>query len=59
MRISYGALAITEIQGQKMFVIVDALLATSISQLELRKAICSLARHGDKVEKNLTGKDLY
>ena len=48
MRISYGALAITEIQGQKMFVIVDALLATSISQLD-----------GDKVEKNLTGKDLY
>ncbi|MDX1563840.1 MAG: HEAT repeat domain-containing protein [Phycisphaeraceae bacterium] len=59
MRISYGALAISEIQGKKMFVIVDALLAKSASPLELRKAICSLARHGDKVEKNLTGKDIY
>ena len=59
MRMSYGALAIKEINGKNMFVIVDALPAASAESSSLRKSICSVARHGDKVELNLTEKDVH
>ncbi|MBI1372374.1 MAG: hypothetical protein GC159_06380 [Phycisphaera sp.] len=59
MRMSYGALAINDVGDTPMFVMVDTVLISAADANEVRKTILGLARHGDRVEKSLTGKDLH
>ena len=59
MKIAFGALAINQHNNQKMFVMVDAMLNDSTDTTELRKSIASVAKHGDRVENDLTGKDVH
>ena len=58
MRMSFGALAINDHGDEGFLVIVDTLLAQTAQPIALRKSIDSVAKHGDKMEKQLTGQDV-
>ena len=58
MRMSFGALAINDHANDSFLVVVDTLLADAAQPVELRKSIDSVAKHGDKIERVLTGKDV-
>ena len=55
---TFGAMAIVEHGGQKLFVLRDTFLAEALKPVELRKCIANLAKHGDRLEKTLTGMDV-
>lgn len=59
MSIPYGAFAITKIEGKDSIVIVDTWLAKSIQDIELRKAVFTIAIVGDEIESKIHHEDRY
>lgn len=57
-KLSYGALAIAEVDGKDHFVLVNTQLARTAQPLELRKSILLIAEKADAMEKRLTGQDV-
>ncbi|MBI4577943.1 MAG: hypothetical protein HY722_16905 [Planctomycetes bacterium] len=57
-RISYGAVAIYDIDGKPCFVMTDSILAKNVSSAALRKSVLTLADKGDWLEKQISSEDL-
>ena len=55
---TFGAMAIVDHDGQKLFVLRDTFLFDTVKPVALRKCIANLAKHGDRLEKTLTGMDV-
>lgn len=53
----HGSLAIREINGQKMFVVINAYPRSTIAPEEIRRSVLEIANQADQVEQHLTGKD--
>lgn len=57
LTIPTGAFGLRDINGQPNFVMVDTMLAVSVTPSALAKHIENIATRADKVEKGLTGED--
>ncbi|MCE1245609.1 MAG: YbjN domain-containing protein [Firmicutes bacterium] len=57
MNLPFGAFAVSQVEGQNYFVMVDTYLASSVTYEELALSIMCLAKSGDKMEKMLMGED--
>ena len=55
--ISHGAIAVREIDGEKMFVMVDTYPRSTVDAEDVRRSALELAHRADAVEKLLTGLD--
>lgn len=58
-RLSYGAVALYELDGKECFVMLETILAKNMSSAVLRKAVLTLADKGDWLEKQLIAEDLH
>ncbi|MCD4784254.1 MAG: YbjN domain-containing protein [Candidatus Eremiobacteraeota bacterium] len=58
MNLPFGAIALSNVEGETYFVLVDTYLAESVTAEELNASISTLARAGDKMERMLIGDDL-
>jgi hypothetical protein len=59
MSIPYGAVGIASLDDSLCFAMVDSHLRENIHPESLAESIMSLARHGDSIEKSLSGDDQY
>lgn len=59
MSITYGAIALVELDDTLCFAMVDSYIRETIHPQDLAQSIMSLAKHGDSIEKSLSDKDLY
>jgi len=59
LKMSYGAIAVKEINGDRFFVALDTQLVKTAQVTELVKSILCVAQHGDALEMAITGKDVY
>ncbi len=57
--ILHGALAIAEIDGQAVFVMVDNYPRSTVDPEEIRRSVLEVAHRADGIEKLLTGQDLH
>ncbi len=53
----HGSLAIREIDGQKMFVVINAYPRSTVAPEEIRRSVLEIAAQSDLVEQRLTGHD--
>ena len=53
----HGSLAIREINGQKMFVVINAYPRSTVAPEEIRRSVLEIAAEADQVEQLLTGRD--
>jgi serine/threonine-protein kinase len=53
----HGSLAIREIDGQKMFVVINAYQRSTVAPEEIRRSVLEIAAQADQVEQRLTGHD--
>lgn len=53
----HGSLAIREIDGQKMFVVINAYPRSTVAPEEIRRSVLEIADQADQVEQHLTGQD--
>ncbi|MCX7421308.1 MAG: serine/threonine-protein kinase [Planctomycetia bacterium] len=53
----HGSLAIREIDGHKMFVMINAYPRSTVAPEEIRRSVLEIASHADQVEHHLTGQD--
>jgi serine/threonine-protein kinase len=58
-RMPFGAIALRELEGRTVFVMVQNLHRAALDPEEIQDSVLSLARWADAVEKKLTGKDAY
>ncbi len=55
--VMHGSLAIREIDGQKMFVVINAYPRSTVAPEEIRRSVSEIAAQADQVEQHLTGQD--
>ncbi len=55
--VMHGSLAIREIDGQKMFVVINAYPRSTVAPEEIRRSVSEIAAQADQVEQLLTGQD--
>lgn len=55
--VMHGSLAIREINGQKMFVVINAYPRSTVAPEEIRRSVLEIAVQADQVEQLLTGVD--
>lgn len=55
--VMHGSLAIREIDGQKMFVVINAYPRSTVEPEEIRRSVIEIAAQADQVEQHLTGQD--
>ncbi len=53
----HGSLAIREINGQKMFVVINAYPRSTVAPEEIRRSVLEIAAQADQVEQRLTQQD--
>lgn len=58
-RISHGAIAIREIDGQEQFVVVNSYPRGTVDSEEIRRSVIDVAFHADAIENLLTGHDVH
>jgi eukaryotic-like serine/threonine-protein kinase len=56
--IMHGSLAVRDIDGQPMFVIINAYPRSTVAPEEIRRSVVAIATYADRVEQLLTGEDL-
>lgn len=56
--VMHGSLAIRNIEGQKMFVFINAYPRSTVAPEEIRRSVLEIAAQADQVEHLLTGQDL-
>lgn len=56
--VMHGSLAIRDIDGQAMFVVLNAYPRSTVSPEEVRRSVLDIAAQADRVEKKLTGLDV-
>lgn len=59
MSICHGAIAIASLDDKLCFAMVASYLRENVHPEEIAESIMSLARHGDSVEKSLSGEDRF
>lgn len=57
-QIPHGSLAIREIDGREMFVMVNSHLRSTVDVEEIRRSIIEVSTRADEIENRLTGEDL-
>ena len=57
LRMAFGAIAIHDIDGRAVLVVVDTLHGPTTHPDALRTAVKSIAKHADRIEKFITNKD--
>jgi serine/threonine-protein kinase len=57
--VSYGSLAIDDVNGKPCFVMVNTYPRSTCDPGEVRRSVLDVARWADEVERVLTGKDQY
>ncbi len=55
----HGSLAIRDIDGKPMFVVINAYLRSTVAPEEIRLSVIDIAAQADEVERQLTGQDLF
>lgn len=55
----HGSLAIREINGQKMFVVINAYPRSTVAPEEIRQSVLEIAAQADQVEERLTEQDQH
>ena len=59
LRLSFGAIALRDRDGQPLFVMVDTHLRKTVSPADIRKSVLLLAEKGDALEEALTKADQH
>lgn len=57
--VMHGSLAIRVIDGQKMFVVINAYPRSTVAPEEIRRSVLEIAVQADQVENLLTGQDIH
>jgi serine/threonine-protein kinase len=57
--LTHGSLSIREVNGQPMFVMSKAFPRASVTAAEVRAAVQEIAKHSDRVERELSPADLF
>ncbi|MDA0834211.1 MAG: hypothetical protein O3A29_13095, partial [Planctomycetota bacterium] len=57
--ILHGGLAIHEIEGRPMFVLIDTYPLSTVDPLEIRRSVLEAGARADAIEKLLTQRDFY
>ena len=57
--VMHGSLAIRDIDGKPMFVVINAYPRSTVAPEEIRRSVLDIAIHADEVERYLTGMDRY
>jgi len=57
--VMHGSLAIRDIDGEPMFVVINAYPRSTVEPEEIRRSVIDIATQADEVERQLTGQDLY
>ena len=55
--VPHGSLAIREINGEEVFVMVDTYPRATVDVEEIRRSILEVSTRADDIEKRLTGED--
>jgi serine/threonine protein kinase len=55
--VMHGSLAIRDIDGQPMFVVINAYPRSTVAPEEIRRSVVDIAAQADEVERRLTGQD--
>lgn len=55
----HGSLAVREIDGESLFVVVDTYPRSTVDPEEIRRTVLEIARYADQVEQRLTGLDRH
>ena len=55
----HGSLAIRDINGEPMFVVINAYPRSTVALEEIRRSVIDIAMQADEVERNLTGLDIH
>ena len=58
-KVMHGSLAIKDIDGQPMFVVINAYPRSTVAPEEIRRSVLDIAILADEVERHLTGMDRY
>jgi len=57
--VMHGSLAIRDIDGQPMFVVINAYPRSTVAPEEIRRSVIDISQQADEVERHLTGMDRY
>ena len=57
--VMHGSLAIRDIDGKPMFVVINAYPRSTVAPEEIRRSVIDIASQADEVERHLTGTDRY
>ena len=57
--VMHGSIAIRDIDGKPMFVVINAYPRSTAAPEEIRRSVIDIASQADEVERHLTGKDRY
>ncbi|HUP77028.1 MAG TPA: protein kinase [Pirellula sp.] len=57
--VMHGSLAIRDIDGKPMFVVINAYPRSTVAPEEVRRSVIDIAAQADEVERQLTGADRY
>lgn len=57
--VMHGSLAIRDIDGEPMFVVINAYPRSTVAPEEIRRSVIDIATQADEVERHLTGQDLH
>lgn len=57
--VKHGSLAIRDIDGESMFVVINAYPRSTVAPEEIRRSVTDIAAQADEVERHLTGIDRY
>ena len=55
----HGSLAIRDIDGKPMFVVINAYPRSTVAPEEIRRSVVDIAAQADEVERQLTGMDQH
>lgn len=57
--VMHGSLAIRDIDGQPMFVVINAYPRSTVAPEEIRRSVIDISQQADEVERHLTGMDRH
>jgi serine/threonine-protein kinase len=57
--VKHGSLAIRDVAGEPMFVVINAYPRSTVAPEEIRRSVIDIAVQADEVEHQLTGQDLH
>ncbi len=55
----HGSLAIRDLDGKPMFVVINAYPRSTVAPEEIRRSVIDISQQADEVERHLTGMDRH